>query len=162
MTLEQLKAKRAQLINDYDAYGRNIDWGNPESVSSVAKAQAPIIEQIQQIDIQIEALEKEMKIELPTIDETIVEELASVSSQIKELQATEKALKQVLLDQMDSASMTKVSVGSVTVSKAVRKIYTYSQDLREAEAIIKARKKEEEANGQASFKTSEYLSVRMK
>jgi len=103
-----------------------------------------------------------MKIELPTIDETIVEELASVSSQIKELQATEKALKQVLLDQMDSASMTKVSVGSVTVSKAVRKIYTYSQDLREAEAIIKARKKEEEANGQASFKTSEYLSVRMK
>jgi len=83
-----------------------------------------------------------------------VDDLIEVTEQIKKLEAKQEELRMIVLDALLSEPDQKNQYGGYDFSTNYRQTFTYSPELQEQEANLKAAKKYEEKKGIAKLKSS--------
>ncbi len=91
---------------------------------------------------------------------TLARQLADTAEEIKSLKVKEEALKDLLKEEMHKEGKEKESFDFGTVSVATRKSYTYSDTVKKLEDKVKMKKVEEERQGIATEKVTEYVMFR--
>jgi hypothetical protein len=87
-------------------------------------------------------------------------EYSEVVAKIKELEAKKDMLAEVIYGNMTKDGLDQVKSDYGTFYFTVRKTWTYPEDVKEVEAILKAKKKEYETNGKATFEEKKSLAYK--
>ena len=91
------------------------------------------------------------------MENSIYEQYAQMTKQIKELQTEQKELGSQCLKEMEDNNANQMKATFGTFSLVERKKWVYTQDVKHAEEEVKVIKKTEEENGKAKFSTSKSL-----
>lgn len=79
---------------------------------------------------------------------------AEVTAQIKALQDEQKVMLAAITEELAKQETAKISTDVGTFSTVVRKVYTYSDNVKNAENAFKTIKKQEEKEGIATYTES--------
>lgn len=92
--------------------------------------------------------------------QTLAEQLANAAEEIKGLKIKEEAIKGLLMAEMLKEGVTKEKYDFGTVSVGHRRSFTYSPAIKKLEDKVKMKKVEEERQGVAVEKVTEYVTFR--
>lgn len=87
----------------------------------------------------------------------IFEEYASVDAQIAALELKKEQLRPHILQAMIDQKMTKMETAVGTFSRGVRKVWTYTEKVKEMDQALKAQKALEESTGDAQLEEVDQL-----
>lgn len=92
--------------------------------------------------------------------QTLARQLADIAEEKKGLSIKEEAIKDLLMAEMQKEGVTKEQYEFGTVSVGHRRSYTYSDAVKKLEDKVKIKKVEEERQGIAVEKVTEYVTFR--
>lgn len=92
--------------------------------------------------------------------QTLAEQLAGTAEEIKSLKVKEEAIKGLLMAEMLKEGVTKEKYDFGTVSVGHRRSFVYSANVKKLEDKVKMKKLEEERQGVAEEKVTEYVTFR--